>query len=91
MADDNPRLVELLIAEVERRGFVRCQEEAHHHVTVWTHPDWHNYYRDHADPPNYEDREEFLLDVVAHIIGHESGFDAIKSQPAPGGPRSVVE
>lgn len=81
-------LLDVLIEEVEKRGYYRyltgdsaLDDDG---VTFWTCDDWKDWWH---DPKTGEvsktnpDRHVFLMDLVADILGHETGWDSIRHQP----------
>lgn len=78
-------LLERLIAEVEAAGFYRVSDDdIPPNFTLWTCDEWREWWH---DPKNMEargrDREAVLLDVIADLVGLESGWGSIRCQPEP--------
>lgn len=74
-------IVEQLIEIVEAHGFYRDEEWSGDGVTFWTCDAWAEWWTDPRDsekPPHR--RRMFLLEVVADLIGKETGWDTIRSQ-----------
>jgi hypothetical protein len=78
-------LLDMIVEAIEERGFYRVKNLSIGKTTLWTHDNWKGWWRDPQNPDvPLRDREHLLLDVVADIIGEESGWEKIHYQPEKG-------
>ena len=75
--------LEQVIEIVEAHGFYRDPEDDDFMgVTLWTCDAWAEWWTDPRNPEKPPSRRKMvLLDVLADIIGEESGWESIRSQP----------
>lgn len=72
--------LEKIVEIVESQGFYRWDESEDIGVTMWTCDAWAEWWTDPKDGHRTR-RKMFLLEVLADIIGRESGWDSIRRQP----------
>lgn len=70
-------MLEVVIEALEKRGFRRIETEDG--VTFWTCDEWKNWWLK-ADGTTY-DRKDLLKEVIASVIGEESGYEALTHHP----------
>lgn len=79
-------LLDVILEELEARGFYRFddrddpEDDWYDLYTYWTHDDWKEWWKN-PNTGELSARKHDLKEVIAQIIGEESGYEALTRQP----------